>query len=65
MVNVENGWVEFRFFRPQASSVSIAGDFNCWRENELMMTKLPDGYWLARMRLPQGEYKFRYCADGE
>ena len=21
------------------------------------------GYWLARLRLPAGEFKFRYCAD--
>jgi len=29
------------------------------------MVRRGDGYWIARMRLPAGEFKFRYCADGE
>ena len=65
MVTVDGEWVEFRFFRPKAGSVHLAGDFNGWRENELPMACRDDGYWQARVRLPVGEYKFRYCADGE
>jgi 1,4-alpha-glucan branching enzyme len=65
MVTVMDDWVEFRFFRPQASSVHLAGDFNNWRHGELRMVRSPDGYWLARMKLPAGEFRFRYCADGE
>jgi hypothetical protein len=29
------------------------------------MVRGAHGYWIARMRLPAGEFKFRYCADGE
>lgn len=65
MVTIENGWVEFSFFRPQAKQVHLAGDFNHWRQTELPMTRLDGGYWMAKMRLPTGEFKFRYCADGE
>ena len=65
MVTVKDGWVEFSFFRPNAQQVFIAGDFNQWREGELTMALATDGYWSARMRLPAGEFKFRYCADGE
>ena len=65
MVNVNDDWVEFRFFRPAAQDVFIAGDFNEWREGELPMARSDDGYWTAQMRLPAGEFKFRYCADGE
>jgi len=57
--------VEFRFFRPNARQVYLAGDFNEWRQGELPMACSGDGYWLAWMRLPAGEFKFRYCADGE
>jgi 1,4-alpha-glucan branching enzyme len=64
MVTVSGDWVEFRFFRPHATHVHIAGDFNGWRQGELPMTRAGDGYWLAKMRLPVGEFKFRYCADG-
>lgn len=64
MVTIENGWVEFSFYRPQAKQVNLAGDFNHWRDSELPMTRLDGGYWSAKMQLPAGEFKFRYCADG-
>lgn len=65
MVTVNGEWVEFRFFRPNASRVHLAGDFNNWRHNELPMTRGDEGYWHARVRLNPGEFKFRYCADGQ
>lgn len=65
MVTVTGQWVEFSFFRPQASMVHIAGEFNEWRQGELPMSRGGDGYWGARVKLPAGEFRFRYCADGE
>jgi 1,4-alpha-glucan branching enzyme len=65
MVRVDGEWVEFSFFRPTARQVHLAGDFNNWRRGELPMIRGAHGYWIARMRLPAGEFKFRYCADGE
>jgi 1,4-alpha-glucan branching enzyme len=65
MVSIDGEWVEFRFFRPGANQVHLAGDFNHWRKGELPMVRDRHGYWVARMRLPAGEFKFRYCADGE
>jgi len=65
MVRFEGDFVEFIFYRPGASRVHLAGDFNDWRDGELPMVRKSDGYWHARMRLPSGEWKFRYCADGE
>jgi len=65
MVTVTENWVEFRFFRPSASAVHLAGEFNEWRAGELTMARSEDGYWSARMKLPAGEFRFRYCADGE
>lgn len=65
MVTVTDSWVEFKFFRPSAKSVALAGEFNNWRVNELRMVRSEDGYWQARMKLPAGEFRFRYCADGE
>jgi len=65
MVKVSGEWVEFAFYRPGAQKVHLAGDFNNWRDWELPMVRRTDGYWVARMRLPAGEFKFRYCADGE
>ena len=65
MVRIESDWVEFVFYRPQATQVHLAGDFNGWREGELPMACGRDGYWYAKMKLPTGEFRFRYCADGE
>lgn len=65
MINVGDGWVEFEFFRPGVSSVFVAGDFNNWHVGELQMVPAGGGHWRARVQLPPGEYRFRYCADGE
>jgi 1,4-alpha-glucan branching enzyme len=35
MVTVKGDWVEFRFYRPQAGSVDVVGDFNGWQEGQL------------------------------
>ena len=64
MVDVKGNMAEFTFYRPHADTVFLAGDFNDWRENELSMIRSQDGYWTAKMHLPAGEFKFRYCADG-
>ena len=65
MVTVKADVVEFCFYRPQAHKVSIAGEFNGWRDEELEMLPTSEGYWRTTVRLPVGEFRFRYCADGE
>ena len=65
MVKCKDDCVEFCFYRPQARNVHVAGEFNDWRVGELPMSRRDDGYWTARTRLPAGEFRFRYCADGE
>lgn len=59
-----DGSVEFRFYRPWVSHVSVAGDFNGWRDGPLSMQPQGDGWWVANVDLPPGEYRFRYVADG-
>lgn len=65
MVTTNGNRVEFSFYRPQAQQVHLCGDFNDWRDAELPMMRTAEGYWSAELRLPAGEFKFRYCADGE
>jgi 1,4-alpha-glucan branching enzyme len=65
MVTVKRSYVEFRFFRPSAARVNLVGDFNGWKPDALPMTRQPKGFWRARMRLPAGTFRFRYCADGQ
>jgi 1,4-alpha-glucan branching enzyme len=58
-----DGQVEFRFYRPGVNRVELAGDFNDWKPKATMS---PDGegWWVAVVPLPPGEYRFRYLADG-
>ena len=43
MVTVTENWVEFRFYRPDASRVHLAGDFNGWGHREFEMSRGDDG----------------------
>jgi 1,4-alpha-glucan branching enzyme len=64
MVTVHGNYVQFRFFRPGAQSVHLAGDFNGWQDHALQMIPTANGYWVAVLRLEPGSYRFRYLADG-
>jgi len=64
MVTLKGDHVEFSFFRPDAQQVQLAGDFNDW-QNTTPMKLSDDGHWRAMLALPAGEFKFRYCADGQ
>jgi len=59
------GDVEFRFFRPNVGAVTVAGDFSQGQGGAISMTNEGDGWWVATLRIPAGEYRFRYCADGQ
>ncbi len=65
MVTIDEKWVDFVFYRPEARRVCVAGEFNGWRTGEIEMLPAGDGNWKVRARLPSGEFRFRYCADGE
>lgn len=65
MVTIEEDWALFSFYRPDAKKVFVAGDFNGWQTGDIDMLSLGDGNWSAKVRLPAGEFRFRYCADGE
>ena len=60
----QDGSVEFRFFRPEARDVRVAGDFNGWSGDALHMKPAGNGWWSVRTVLGSGEYRFRYVADG-
>lgn len=59
-----DGHVEFRFFRPKAHAVVLAGDFNGWNTDEIAMRRGEPGWWTVRLNLQPGDYRFRYFADG-
>ncbi len=65
MINIrEDGRVEFKFYRPGASDVRLAGDFDKWT-GQNAMRNAGKGWWILDAELPPGEYRFRYHADGQ
>lgn len=60
----DDGTVEFKFYRPTASAVKLAGDFSGWAGNAIPMQPAGNGWWAAELKLRPGEYRFRYIADG-
>src|SRR5688500_2161287 len=63
----DDGTVEFRFFRPDVQSVSVSGDFGvaaAGMDMNLDMQRQGDGWWALEAKLPAGEYRFNYLADG-
>jgi 1,4-alpha-glucan branching enzyme len=60
-----DGSVEFRFYRPAARHVGLAGDFNGWQHYGFPMALGEDGWWRYRLSLSPGTYQFKYFVDGE
>jgi hypothetical protein len=49
-----------------ADRISLTGDFNEWRENDIMLQQTRSGVWQATVDLPLGgRYQFRYVVDGQ
>ena len=65
VIHGSDGLVEFRFLRPGARQVCLAGDFNRWQGDAVSMQKGEGGWWSARLDLSPGVYQFRYQADGD
>jgi 1,4-alpha-glucan branching enzyme len=57
--------VEFRIYRPEASFISLVGDFNHWNPEDDLLTRGQDGIWRLRKRLFPGLYRYKFIVDGE
>lgn len=56
-------YVEFILRAPEASSVSVAGDFNEWLPT-LLEDLDGDGVWSGRIRLEPGVHEYMFILDG-
>lgn len=58
--------VKFILSAPQAEKVSLAGDFNNWEENTLLMTnKEGEGLWTITLPLNPGTYNYMFIVNGK
>jgi len=62
---IDRNTVEFRLWRPDASIVSLVGDFNHWNPEDDLLSKGSDGIWRLRKKLFPGAYRYKYIIDGE
>lgn len=63
------GYVRVVFELPShvwADRISLTGDFNEWRENDILLQQTRSGVWQAAVDFPLGaRYQFRYIVDGQ
>jgi len=58
--------VVFVTLYPRAQNVQIAGDFNNWQPVGTPMQRVGDsGVWQAKLKLPNGMYRYRLVVDGQ
>ena len=56
--------VEFTFLSPEATKVSLAGAFNSWDTQTLLMKKNKERVWKIEINLAPGSYEYKFLADG-
>jgi 1,4-alpha-glucan branching enzyme len=56
--------VEFAFLAPEAVEVLLAGAFNSWDTQTLLMKKDIEGVWRIAINLAPGCYEYKFLADG-
>jgi hypothetical protein len=56
--------VRFVFVAPNASTVTIVGDFNGWSPAATPLRRSPDGLWSISLELPSGRHTYGFVVDG-
>lgn len=56
--------VKFVLVAPQASRVSVVGDFNGWDTTATPAKREPDGSWTAFVPLSPGRHEYSFVLDG-
>lgn len=57
--------VPFDYYAPEANTVAVAGDFNGWDIQAHMLKQSKAGWWKTNIRLPPGQYQYRFVIDGD
>ena len=57
--------VLFRVQAPGAAVVEVAGEFNGWGRNKLLLAPVGGGWWELRVPLDPGRYQYVYLIEGE
>jgi len=55
--------VTFKLYAPEAFSVSLAGDFNNWKQNEFFLENNGQGSWQISILLKPGNYQYKFVIN--
>lgn len=62
---VEGKQIQFTYHDDKATNVTLSGDFNMWRTNDVLFKKTEHGLWRAAIPCqPAGEYRYKFLVDG-
>ena len=61
---LEEQEITFTLFAPQATEVSLAGNFNGWRPEATSQKDTGTGNWMVRLMFRSGQYEYRFVVDG-
>ena len=57
--------VNFICHAPEATQVSLVGDFNQWQPDALAMQRQPDGAWMIQVAIHHGHHHYMFLVDGK
>jgi len=56
--------VVFKIKAPEAKEAYLAGEFNGWKLDQESKMERKNGYWIKRLNLDKGKYRYRFVIDG-
>ncbi len=56
--------VTFEYFDPEATVVTLVGDFNGWDPQRRPLKRDAGGLWKGRVRLEPGRYQYKFVING-
>ena len=61
---LEEQEIILKYFAPIAREVKVAGNFNGWNPDAMLMKNAGAGEWIVRLLLRSGQYEYRFVVDG-
>ncbi|MFH1231194.1 MAG: isoamylase early set domain-containing protein [Planctomycetota bacterium] len=58
-------YIRFVLYTPGAYKVSLIGDFNDWKTDDILLKSNQTDVWTALVPLPRGKYQYGFLIDGE
>jgi serine protease AprX len=65
-INKQKNTIEFFVHHNNAEQISLAGSFNQWAGDVLLLTPGYEGWWkIVIPMLPEGQYRYKFLVDGK